>query len=54
VEDPILLRQWVGTGEESYHYPIFLEAAGNTKKPTSPFKFNSSWLKEEEFIKILE
>jgi hypothetical protein len=54
VEEPILLRQWVGTGGESDHYPIFLEVAGNTRKPTSPFKFNSSWLKEEEFINLVK
>jgi hypothetical protein len=54
VESPLLFRQWVGSGGESDHYPIFLEVAGNTRKPTSPFKFNSAWLKEEEFINLVK
>jgi hypothetical protein len=40
VEEPILFRQWVGSGGESDHYPIFMEIAGTTKKPASAFKFN--------------
>jgi hypothetical protein len=54
VESPLFFRQWVGSGGESDHHPIFLEVAGNTRKPTSPFKFYSSWLKEEEFINLVK
>jgi hypothetical protein len=54
VEEPILFRQWVGSGGESDHYPIFMEIAGATRKPASPFKFNSGWLKEESFIKLVK
>jgi hypothetical protein len=31
-----------------------LEVAGNTKKPSIPFKFNLAWLKEEEFISLVK
>jgi hypothetical protein len=54
VEEPLLLRQWVGSGGESDHDPIFMEVAVNTRKPTSPFKFNSAWMKEEEFINLVK
>jgi hypothetical protein len=37
VESPLLFRQRVGLGGEFDHYPIFLEVAGNTRKPTIPF-----------------
>jgi hypothetical protein len=36
------------------HFPIFLEIAGASRKPTSPFKFNSAWLKEESFQKLVK
>jgi hypothetical protein len=54
VEEPFLFRQWVGSGGESDHYPIFLEIEGASRKPTSPFKFNFAWLKEEIFIKLVK
>jgi hypothetical protein len=54
VESPLLFRQWVGSGGESDHHPIFLEVAGRSKKPAIPFKFNSSWLKEEEFLALVK
>jgi hypothetical protein len=52
VESPLFFRQWVGSGGESDHHPIYLEVEGRSKKPTSPFKFNSAWLKEEEFMSL--
>jgi hypothetical protein len=54
VEEPLLFRQWTGSGGESDHFPIFLEIAGASRKPTSPFKFNSAWLKEESFLKLVK
>jgi hypothetical protein len=43
-----------GIGGESDHHPIFLEVAGDSRKPSSPFKFNSAWLKEEEFLNLVK
>ena len=54
VESPLLFRQWVGYGGESDHHLIFLEVEGRSKKPTSPFKFISAWLKEEEFLDLVK
>jgi hypothetical protein len=54
VEEPLLFRQWTGSGGESDHFPIFLELAGASRKPTSPFKFNSAWLKEESFLNLVK
>jgi hypothetical protein len=54
LETTLLFRQWIGSGGESDHHLIFLEVVGSTKKPTSPFKFNSTWLKEEEFISLVK
>jgi hypothetical protein len=54
VESPLIFRQWVGSGGESDHHPIFLEVAGRPKKPASPFKFNSSWLQEEDFLNLVK
>lgn len=41
-------------GEEgnSNHLPILLELSKPPKKPTTPFKFNSSWLQEDSFNKL--
>jgi hypothetical protein len=49
-----MCRQWVGSGGDSDHHPIFLEVVPQPKKPASPFKFNSSWLKDDEFIALVK
>jgi hypothetical protein len=54
IEFPIQVIQWVGSGGESDHSPILLEAVEEKKKPTDPFNFNSSWLKEESFIDLVK
>lgn len=46
-------RQWVGFSMESDHFPIYLELKGASKKPGSPFKFNSSWLKNQTYNKLV-
>jgi len=48
------VRQWIGSGGESIHFPILIEEVGEKKKPTIPFKFNSSWLKEESYIDLVK
>jgi hypothetical protein len=42
-------RQWIGEGGDSNHFPIFLEVAGGSKKPASPFKFNPGLAQRGEF-----
>ena len=44
-----VFRHWVGEGGHSDHFPVLLELKGDAKKPGTPFKFNSSWLKDESF-----
>lgn len=38
---------------ESDHFPIFLELKGASRKPGSPFKFNSSWLKDQTYNSLI-
>jgi hypothetical protein len=38
LESPLNFRQWIGCGGESDHHPIFMEIAGRSHKPTSPFQ----------------
>lgn len=44
---------WVGVGGGSNHHPIFLELKGGFKNPRSPFKFNSTWIKEKSFHNLM-
>jgi len=43
----------VGLGGILDHSPIFLEIGDNNFKPPTPFKFNSSWLPDVEFHKLV-
>jgi hypothetical protein len=44
----------VGCGGVSNHSPIWIELIRGPKKPASHFKFNSSWLADENFQKIFK
>jgi hypothetical protein len=54
VASQLQFKQWVGCGGESDHLPILLEIGGDFWKPASPFKFNSTWLKDEEFHALVK
>jgi hypothetical protein len=54
VESPLIFRQWVGMRGDSDHHPVFLEVSRRPKKPMSPFKFNSAWLQEEDFLNLVK
>jgi hypothetical protein len=54
LDSTLMCKQWVGSGGDSDHHPIFLKVVPQPKKPTSPFKFNSSWLKDDEFIALVK
>lgn len=46
-------RQWVGSGGLSNHSLIYLEVRGGMNKPKAPYKFNSTWLKDADYIKLV-
>eukprot|EP00253_Pinus_taeda_P015506 PITA_15506 len=52
MRDIPMIRQWVGEGGNSDHFPILLEFEKPPPKPASPFKFNAAWLQEESFNKL--
>ena len=47
------IRQWVGLGGLSDHRPIYLEIQDAIQKPKAPFKFNSTWLKDTEYMRMV-
>lgn len=44
---------WVGSGDLSDHLPIYLDISGRVNKPKAPFKFNATWLKYLDYIKLV-
>ena len=51
---PVRIKQCVVVEGDSYHLPIVLELAGVGKRYSTPFKFNSLWLDDSNFIKLLK
>ena len=49
-----MFKQWVDSGADSDHLPICLEIRKQPKKPASPFKLYSVWLKNEEVIQLIQ
>ena len=47
------IRQWVGKGTLSDHYPIFLEFKNSHVKPPIPLKLKKIWLKDEGFRALI-
>ena len=47
------VRQWVGSGGLSDHFPIFFEIQKGPTNPPSPLKFNKVWLQDETFKNLL-
>jgi hypothetical protein len=50
---PFQIRQWIGSGGESDHSPVWLELEGTPQKSAAPFKFNSSWINDERFQQLI-
>ena len=46
-------RQWVGCGGDSDHYPVYLQILNDDLRHRSPFKFNASWLVNEDLVSDL-
>jgi hypothetical protein len=51
---PLQFRQWIGSGGDSDHSPVWLTFEEGPKNLATPFKFNSNWLKEESFQKLVK
>ena len=49
----LMLRQWIDSGSDSDHLPIFLEIMSIPRNPASPFKLCAAWLKNEEVIRLI-
>jgi len=59
IKEPLMdkidsIRKWVGSGGISDHSPIFLEVSSNSPKLCSPFKVNVTWLRDDEFQRIIK
>jgi endonuclease/exonuclease/phosphatase family metal-dependent hydrolase len=54
LNQPLHFRQWIGSGGESDHSPIFFDIVGVRENPLSPFKFNWMWEKEEIFQTLVK
>ena len=54
LEKDLMLKQWVDSGVDSNHLPIFLEIQKTPGKLASPFKLCSAWLKNEEVLQIIQ
>lgn len=58
LKTPMLQRlshytQWVRSGGISDHLHIYLEISGPPIKPKAPFKFNSTWLQDPSYSKLI-
>ena len=53
VENHHFIRQWMGKGGHSGHFPIFLEFKNGPVKPPSTLKFNKTWLNDEGFVNLI-
>ena len=53
VDNHHFIRQWVGKGGHSDHFPIFLEFKNGPVKPPSPLKFNKTWINDEGFVNLI-
>ena len=49
-----IFKQWIGSGGDSDHQPVFLQLSSNTSKKHCPFKFNACWLEHAELVEILK
>ena len=49
-----MISKWVGSGGILDHLPIFLEIASISPYSRTPFKFNSTWLRDEDFHQLVK
>ena len=48
------IKQWVGEGECSNHFPIFIELQCDNLNPPNPFKFNAHWIVNEDYVMMVK
>jgi hypothetical protein len=46
--------QWIGSRGEFDHSPVWFAVEGGSQNLASPFKFNSTWIKDEGFQKLVK
>ena len=51
---PFQIRQWIGCGGASDHFPIFIEFKFGPWQPPNPLKLNKIWLKDESFKTLVQ
>ena len=47
-------RQWVGSGRDSDHQPVFVQILNRGINLKIPFKFNPHWLENDDLVKTLK
>ena len=47
-------RQWVGSGGESDHHPVFFQISNRGAQLKTPFKFNPHCLENEDLVNTLK
>lgn len=57
VKEPLdhfsLYRQWVGSGGLSNNSLVYVEFSSDDRKPKAPYKFNSTWIKDEGYTNMV-
>lgn len=53
LEQGFTYRKWVGLSGLSDHLLIYLDIWGDISKPRAPFKFNSTWLKDNSYTSLI-
>lgn len=58
IKEPLInrgtcIKQWVVTGCLSNHRPIYLEIQDAIDKPKAPFIFNSTWLRDVDYMRMV-
>ena len=51
---PLHLKQWIDSEGDLDHYPIWIELDFGLKKPTIPFKFNTTQLEDKDLQNLVK
>jgi len=54
MSDTNMIITWLEVGNESNHLLVLFQMAREECKPPSLFKFNSSWLEDEDFVRLVK
>ena len=53
LSESLIIKSWVEVGGLSDHLPDLLQIQNPETKPAASFKFNPSWMKEEDYRKLI-